>query len=233
VTTLAEVLSAAPHVLLDFDGPVCAVFGGAVTDADVAGLLVAALGVHADQLPESVATSRDPFQTLRYAGSLGESIRVAIGDRLTAAEIEAVRTAPATPDADEAITALHRAGHTVTIVSNNSEEAVRLYLGRHGLAEHIAGVVARTSSDPAWLKPSPQPVHTAIRARRTDPASCVLIGDSVSDVEAANTAGVPCIGYANKPGKADKLSQAGAAVIVERMADLSSAARLARQPASN
>lgn len=45
-------------------------------------------------------------------------------------------------------------------------------------------------------------------------AECVLVGDTVTDVEAATTAGVRSIGHANKPGKADSLTSAGADAIV-------------------
>lgn len=169
--------------------------GGEVTDTRTAHLLLAALDHDAEHLPAAVLSSHDPFQVLRYANALDTPIRDAIGDRLTAAEIDAVQTAPSTPGAAEAITALRRAGHTVTVVSNNSEVAVSLYLAQHGLAEHIAGINARTSSDPALLKPHPHLLHAAIRARSTRAESCVLIGDSVTDVEAAHAAGVPCIGY--------------------------------------
>lgn len=230
MTTLAEVLAAAPHVLLDFDGPVCSVFGGAVTDSRVAGLLIAALDHDAERLPPEALTSHDPFQILRSASALDLSVRDAIGDRLTAAEIEAVESSPATPGAGDAISALRRAGHTITIVSNNSEAAVSLYLTRHGLSEQITDVVARTSSDPAILKPSPDLLRRAVRARSTTPAACVLIGDSVTDVQAAEAAGMPCIGFANKPGKAEQLASAGAAFVVATMGDVATAAR--RRPLS-
>ncbi|MEU1503711.1 hypothetical protein [Kitasatospora sp. NPDC005748] len=44
---------------------------------------------------------------------------------------------------------------------------------------------------------------------------CVLICGAARDVKAGNAAGVPTIGYANKPGKDAKPSAAGAMVIVD------------------
>lgn len=49
------------------------------------------------------------------------------------------------------------------------------------------------------------------------PGECVFIGDASRDVEAGDAAGVPTIGYANKPGKDAKLAAAGAVVIVDSM----------------
>ncbi|AWK08358.1 hypothetical protein SSP531S_51950 [Streptomyces spongiicola] len=42
----------------------------------------------------------------------------------------------------------------------------------------------------------------------------------MTDIEAARAAGTMSIGYANKPGKAERLGQAGATVVIEDMAQL-------------
>ena len=82
---------------------------------------------------------------------------------------------------------------------------------------------ARTSSDPSLLKPNPFLVDEAVKQLGADPAACVLIGDTVTDIEAANAARVPSIGHANKPGKADALSSAGADAIVSTIDQIASA----------
>ncbi|WP_233564897.1 HAD family hydrolase [Micromonospora musae] len=58
----------------------------------------------------------------------------------------------------------------------------------------------------------------AIRELDAEPAECVLVGDSVSDIEAAHAAGVAAIGYANKPGKRERF--AAADVVIDSMAEL-------------
>jgi phosphoglycolate phosphatase len=50
-----------------------------------------------------------------------------------------------------------------------------------------------------------------------------MVGDSTTDVHAARAAGVRAIGYANKPGKRERLARAGADAIVTDMASLVSA----------
>lgn len=70
------------------------------------------------------------------------------------------------------------------------------------------------------MKPNPYLVSQAIMALHAERSLSGLVGDQVSDVVAAHEAGVIGIGYANKPGKADKLAQAQADVIVTTMTQL-------------
>jgi phosphoglycolate phosphatase-like HAD superfamily hydrolase len=48
-----------------------------------------------------------------------------------------VLSAPLTPNAAEAVRSLHLAGFTVTVVSNNSTDAIRSFLVLHELAAHV------------------------------------------------------------------------------------------------
>ncbi|MFF9078904.1 HAD hydrolase-like protein [Streptomyces rubiginosohelvolus] len=59
------------------------------------------------------------------------------------------------------------------------------------------------------------------------PERTVLIGDSVSDIEAARAAAATSIGFANKPAKEATLDQAGADAIV---LDMSVVARALAEP---
>ncbi|MGW3615296.1 HAD family hydrolase, partial [Micromonospora sp. NPDC005163] len=53
----------------------------------------------------------------------------------------------------------------------------------------------------------------------------VLVGDSTTDIQAAQAAGVGSIGYANKPGKSEALTQVGADAVIRQMTELSTALR--------
>ena len=72
-------------------------------------------------------------------------------------------------------------------------------------------MIARTSHDPALLKPSPHLIIQAVEALDAEPGECTLVGDSVTDVQAARLASVQSIGYANEPGIPERLAAAGAA----------------------
>ena len=51
----------------------------------------------------------------------------------------------------------------------------------------------------------------------------VLVGDSTSDVDAACDLGIAPIGYANKPGKRQRLTSAGAQIVIEDLKAVASA----------
>ncbi len=53
-----------------------------------------------------------------------------------------------------------------------------------------------------------------------EPGECTLVGDSVSDIQAARLASVHSIGYANEPGKRESFTAAGAGAIIDSLADL-------------
>jgi beta-phosphoglucomutase-like phosphatase (HAD superfamily) len=94
----------------------------------------------------------------------------------------------------------------VTIVSNNSGAAIAAYLADHRLTGYIRAIVARDDHDPERMKPDPYRVREAVAILDADNTECTLIGDSTSDVFAGLLAGVPVIGYANKPGKEQALA---------------------------
>lgn len=220
---VTDVLSQTRHVLLDFDGPICAVFG-ATADQAVADQLRSALRTYVHAIPHQVLDSSDPFDVLRYSATVSRRCVERIDELFTHLEQHAVMTAPATPGAPEAVAGLNRAGHTVTIVSNNSAPAIAAYVDAHELSETITTIVGRTAAAPDLLKPHPHLVNQAIRRLRAQPSQCVLIGDSVTDVMAAHAAGVASIGYANRPGKRARFAELGPAAIIEAMSELTAAA---------
>jgi beta-phosphoglucomutase-like phosphatase (HAD superfamily) len=58
----------------------------------------------------------------------------------------------------------------------------------------------------------PYLVERAIEVLEADPATCTMFGDSPTDIESAEQAGIASIGYANRPGGHEQLTQAGALV---------------------
>lgn len=220
---LAALLAEARVLLLDFDGPVCSVFAG-LPAATIAKQLRGLLWRHGIALPDHLMEQDDPHEILRYTGTLGrDELTRAVEDALTAAEITAARLARPTPYAREVIVAAHETGRSVAIVSNNAADAVRTYLDAHRLSRHVHPVVGRPYADPARMKPNPAPICAAVDELDADPAQCILVGDSVSDITAATAAGVHSIGYANKPGKRERLTDAGADAIVDSMAPIATA----------
>lgn len=214
---LALVLRRTRFLLLDFDGPICAIFAGRPAPL-IARRLADDLASRCATLPASVRRITDPFDVLRLAATLGANAMGHAEARLREEEIAAVATARATPHAEALIETWTAGGRRVAAVSNNSQAAVANYLARHDL--HLDLIVGRTNPDPALLKPSPHLILRALEGLDADPDEALLVGDSPSDVAAGASAGLRTIGFANKPGKAEKLSAAGAFKVVRSLADL-------------
>lgn len=208
---LARLIGTGP-LLMDFDGPVCAVLAGYPAPLVASGLvtLMTALDV---AVPAEISAEQDPIAVLRWAGDrCSPKVVAAVEDALREAELRAVGTATSTPFGHELIVNAVAYGLQVAVVSNNSAPAVNAYLAAHGLAPYVAPVVGRAYAEPAQMKPAPGPILEATRSLSALPADCTLIGDSLTDIEAARAAGVRVVGFANHPWKVDAFSTADAVV---------------------
>jgi phosphoglycolate phosphatase len=212
-------------LLIDFDGPICSVFAGRPASA-VAAELRAVIGPGFDGV-------NDPLRLLVEVAALGDDrLTREVADACRDAEVAAVRSAAPTPGADEAMRSARATGHLVAIVSNNAADAVESYLRDHDLLRYIDGLAARVDGlNPRLLKPNPFLLERGLTAAGGDKAAAVFVGDSVTDVEAGRAAGIPTIGYANKPGKRDRLTGAGADLVIETMGALSGVLREWARPA--
>ena len=73
------------------------------------------------------------------------------------------------------------------------------------------------------MKPSPYRVREAVSMLGAELSECAFIGDSPNDVLAGHLAGVPVIGYANKPGKVSALTHVQAAAVTTSLAEVTTA----------
>ncbi|MQA09970.1 MAG: HAD hydrolase-like protein, partial [Pseudonocardiaceae bacterium] len=195
-------------------GPVCSLFAGIPSETVAEQLRTVLADDGHTELPENVASAHDPFDVFRNATTLGDNEARYVEAAFTAHEIEAVSTAEPTPGGHELIQTWHESGRPLAIVSNNSAAAVSTYLDLHNLRRYVKHVSARESPDAELLKPNPHLINQAVRALNIVPVDCALLGDSVTDIEASHVAAVSVLGYANKPGKRLRLSNAGADAVV-------------------
>ncbi|MGH3328799.1 MAG: HAD family hydrolase [Streptomycetales bacterium] len=214
----AGIVARTGYVLLDFDGPVCAMFAG-VPAREVADRL---RGILAGQitLPSEIVEAIDPFQVLRFAATSTGDHALQVDAALRAQELVAAASALPTPHVDEVLLACRSTGRPVAVVSNNSTAAIERCLTRFGVREHLAAVVGREHADVSLLKPHPHLLRQAVSRIEAPLEACVLVGDSVGDVEAAHALGIPVVGYANKSGKQARLVAAGADAVITSMAEL-------------
>jgi len=212
---LTALLRPIRHVMLDFDGPVCHVFAGRPA-AGVADRLRALIAADQD-VPDELAEETDPLSFYRYTPKLPPDLAARVARRLRAEEVEAATTAELTPGVVDVIRACRRTGRVMTVVSNNTPEAVETFLAKHDLSKYIDYVSGRSTADPALMKPSPYLLQRAADAVEARLATSILVGDSDTDIQAARAARVTAVGYANKPGKTARFVALRADAIVTDM----------------
>jgi phosphoglycolate phosphatase len=218
---LGAIIARTRYLLLDFDGPICSIFGGLPAPTVAAQLRKLFTG----PLPDEVANTPDPIEMFYYSATVSDEMAARVETEMADLEVAAFPTAEPTPYVHEVIASARESGRIIGVVSNNSPHAVNAYLDRHGLSGGISLVVARTSHDPALLKPSPHLINEAVRGLDADLAATALVGDSFTDIEAAHSARVAGIGYANKPGKQKRMIQLQVGAVITSMADLALSVR--------
>ncbi|MFE4697413.1 HAD family hydrolase [Streptomyces sp. NPDC056738] len=221
---MTGIIEATRSVFFDFDGPVCEVFSG-IPSSEVAENLVDVMREFSVQLSKKME-GLDFMDALRLSPQAGESALRAVEDRLVEAEIAAVKAAgDPTPGCVASLEAARVSGRDVVIVSNNSVECVREFLMRHNLTSLVQDIVGRPTYEPDRMKPSPYTLRIAASRLGVSLEGCTLVGDSVTDIEAAISAGSMSIGYANRAGKSISLAEAGADAVIGSMDLLADALR--------
>jgi beta-phosphoglucomutase-like phosphatase (HAD superfamily) len=184
-----RLLAEKEHVLLGFDGVICSVFDRLARRA-VADRLRLMTG---PRLPADVALSGDPFDVLRFAVAHGRTMAWTVELELRRLEIAAVTRNPPRSGVRTALRSLRLTGHTVTIVTNTSMDAVGTYLVRYGLLRDVTEISGRSSVDMAPLKPDPYLVRQAVLALGTRPERCVMAVATIADAQAARAAGIEVV----------------------------------------
>jgi HAD superfamily hydrolase (TIGR01509 family) len=111
------------------------------------------------------------------------------------------------------------------IGSNSTDERLKLMLTRTGLYDRFRPYIysARQVGD-GQPKPSPNVYRHAIKEFGVDPREALIVEDSVFGVRAAKAAGARVVGFTGGAhswqGHADMLTEAGAATVIKRFADL-------------
>lgn len=204
------------HLLLDFDGPVCAVMVGAGLPDTLVGIL--ARGSSQLRGLTAVENLRDPLALLRAVAEIGGSELI---DEAEAAVIETellgAAHAPLAPGLAGLLARARARSYACSVVSNNSAQAVEAVIARFPDLLHDLSLFCRPAGHPELMKPNPYLVSQAVERLGARPDDCLMIGDSETDVTASLAAGVPIVGYANKPGKRERLSRAGATWIVDSL----------------
>ena len=222
---LASILATTGPVLLDFDGPVCAMYPGDL-NRRACDTLRQQLRDSGVQVPPELAGERDPLAILRHAGHLDEpDLAAALDKTLTTIESEAAHAAPATRGAADFMRACAEALRPIVIVSNNAAEAIQTYLDLHSLHHLAPTVIGRAHGRPDLMKPHPHAVIEALQVLAHAASECLMVGDSVTDIEVSHAIGLRSVAYVKAPDRWERLLAAQADAYVESMGDLADAVR--------
>jgi phosphoglycolate phosphatase-like HAD superfamily hydrolase len=220
VKTIGKVLSETEILLLDFDGPICSVFANLSAQSIAKKLrqeLMELIRYDQSPLPSIIESTNDPFEVFRHAEILGHGNAQHIEASLRAHEVEAIKTAEPTQAAHESMRKWHDTGRTLAIVSNNSEAAIEIYLNQHGLTEFVDFVSARNEPDANLLKPNTYLLKKAVRSFSSNLHKATLVGDSITDIQAAHEVGIQSIGLANRESKIESMKSLLPSAIISSM----------------
>ncbi|MBK3569510.1 HAD family hydrolase [Streptomyces sp. MBT62] len=229
---LPRLLAGARAVLFDFDGPVCDLFGG-VSTKDVAERVKEVAGQYWGRLDPDVRSCYDSHGILRalrdmYERRAAERLSpqpLELAEKIvTEQETEAVHTAVGAPDLVTLVGLLRQLPVRLVVVSNNAEGPIRSYLEQPDFRGKFEGVFGRDPDDARHMKPHPRCVERALAHLRLPASSCVVIGDQLTDLEAARTAGTGFVGYTGDEERAGDMRRAGANAVVSTHRSLIAAA---------
>ncbi|GAA3139199.1 HAD family hydrolase [Streptomyces echinatus] len=221
---LQRLLADVRAVLLDFDGPVTDLFGDEST-APVARKIKTTVRALWGTLDADVQECDDSHGILRRLRDMYD--RPAPGPRdpralvaaeaiVTDYEYEAVKSAVPAPRVGRLIDALFDRKLPLVIVSNNADGPIWEFLKGERLQRQakIDFVVGRDPFELRHMKPDPDPVYRAMEHLGLPGGSCLLVGDQLTDLEAARAAGALFLGYTQSPERAAEMLDLGADCVV-------------------
>ena len=200
-------------VVLDFDGPVTRLLPGQEFRRVTAGALdlATSLGLVPD---DELTGLTDHVQLLRLLARRDPAVAREVERWCTAQEVAAARSARPVEAAASFVAQCREQGTAVAVVTNNAPEAVRAVLAHGGPLLTALPVHGRDPAAPERLKPAPDMLLAAARDADVPPAEAVMVGDSTSDVAAAQAAGMPCVGLSESAERRGELLAAGAVAVV-------------------
>ncbi|MEV4603940.1 HAD family hydrolase [Amycolatopsis sp. NPDC049253] len=166
------------------------------------------IGMGGDQLPTALG---------------GEDLEHRVGDRLReqqGKEVDALleEMAPL-PGAHDLLVAIKNRGHRLVLASSGQHRHVDVYLDK--LAARDIADDWTTSADVEASKPAPDLLQVALKKLGAPPdAPSVLVGDSVWDIKAAKSAGMPAIAVRSGGFGDDELREAGAIALYDTPGDV-------------
>jgi len=124
---------------------------------------------------------------------------------------------PLYPGTVEALDAMEAAGYLLAVATGKSLRGLNATLERHGLEGRFATL---KTADDGPGKPHPHMLEAAMAETGAGPASTVMIGDTIFDIEMARNAQVRSIGVSWGYHDPTELHTSGAAGVIDEFGEL-------------
>lgn len=180
-----------PEVDLRCDAILVAVepdYDGVIYDLDgtVVSLSVDWIAVQDDvvEIYETAGIEADGDLWTLFEAAESHGLAEQVEDAIATHERDGADKSSRLPLADE----LCATQNAIAVCSLNCEEACRIALETHGLAEHVRAIVGRDTVDA--YKPDPRPLEYALSRIGVAPDAALFIGDSKRDALTASRAGI-------------------------------------------
>jgi len=179
-------------------------------------------------LPEPLEDRRKVYRvisggaaTLREYGLPEASLEATLTEMETIMndiELEALDAMELKPYAREVVAELHGAGLGLGVATRSHREYTLRGLKRYDMLRFFHQVVAR--DDVPYPKPDPRHLLYTIRLLGVDPGDTLFIGDTTTDLQTADAAGVEFIGYWRDESWAQRLMEGGCSRIVKDLREI-------------
>lgn len=126
---------------------------------------------------------------------------------------------------------LHAAGYRLGCITNKRARFTEIVLAEMQIADYFSIVVSGDSLP--LRKPDPLPLHHAMNTLGFAPATTLMIGDSMSDLHAANTAGVDAIAVSYGYRQGQDLTTASPLAIIDEFTALADMLLMAKDRCSH
>ncbi len=123
------------------------------------------------------------------------------------------------PGVKEALASLQDRGYALVLASSKPEDACRIILKHHGILSYFTEVVGATLD--SRISSKKEVLEEVLRRMDIqNPKECILIGDTIYDVEGAKDIGMDCIGVSYGFGRVEELERAGAYCICKDLEEV-------------
>ncbi len=133
-------------------------------------------------------------------------------------ELEAAEKTNLLSGAVETLKALKRIDLKIGLCTINSEKSMDYILKRFQITEYFQATVPRDRVN--YTKPHPEHLKTVLKALNVTPKETIVIGDSVSDMQAANEIKAIAVGLPTGVSTTEQLKNQGANYVITSITDI-------------